>query len=137
MIYFRNRKYGSMLDSSFFFRDGPNLGRLDRFMVGDFVSVMFPVNKEKYDAMDDLDRRVIGPDLHLVSSFGPTTEYYAHIPCTVVRRSHAISWHTMGEMRDYGLSIVLEADTGYAEDLLLWIMLGERPPWASDEAEHE
>lgn len=126
MIYFRNRKYGSPIDSSFFLKDGPNVGTLERFMLGDLVSVGFRVDAEKASAFETVDRRMIG-NLHISSGGG---EQYAHIPCVVVQRQHIISWQSVGEFRDFGMSITLEAQSGIAEDLLLWIVLRERPAWA-------
>lgn len=87
MIYFRNRKHGSTIDSSFFLKDGPNVGSLERFMLGDLVSVGFRVGEEKASAFENIDRRMIG-NLHISGGVGE--QFYAHIPCVVVQL--AVGW---------------------------------------------
>lgn len=135
MIHFRTRKYGGHIDSSYFLKDGPDIKDMSEMLIGDSVALMWPCNAEKRDALESLDPRIIGRDFYVSDSYKKDDEMTVFTPCVVVGRSHAISRMRgdVGSLRYYGLSITLEAVNGYVEDMLLWIMLGERPPWAPDE----
>ena len=134
MIHFRTRKYGSHMNSSYFLKDGPNIGDLSRFMTGDRVTIMWPCNAEKRDALETLDPRVIGQDFYVPDAYKPDNDMTIFTPCIVVERTHFLSRRhgDIGDLRDAGLSITLEAANGYVEDMLLWIMLGECPAWAGE-----
>ena len=133
MIYFRIRKYGTTVDSSFFLKDGQGIADLSGFLRGDSVLVMFRVDAEKYNALECLDPRTIGKDLRISVDYpGDAMRFTAHIPCVVAERGHGIGWAAMGEMQYYGPTITFEAINGYAEDVLLWVILNEKPAWAED-----
>lgn len=134
MIYFRTRKYGSSVNSSYFLKDGPNIKDMTEFLIGDSVSISWPCDAEKRDALENLDPRVIGRDFYVTDAYSTRDEMRVTTPCIVAARSHGVAWQkgTGGDLRYYGLTITLEATNGYVEDMLLWIMLGERPPWAAE-----
>jgi len=120
-ITFRRRKSGQNFDSSYSLYDGGKIICDPAWNVGDEVSVMFEVSKEIVKAVDELDDQVC----HVWNGF-------AHIPCKVVRKVHSISWKQVGQFQPLNTSVVLEADQGYWEDLLAWIIVGERPAWAAE-----
>lgn len=134
MIYFRSRKYGTTIDSSFFLKNGQDIADLSGFLRGDSVLVMFRVDAEKYNALEYINPRAIGNELNISTDYvGDTMRFTANIPCVVVERQHAIGWAAIGDMQYYAATITLEAINGYAEDVLLWIMLNEKPTWAKEE----
>jgi hypothetical protein len=132
MIHFRTKKYGSHADSSYFLKDGPDIKDMAEMLIGDSVSISWPCEAKHRDALENLDPRVIGRDFYVTDSYSTNGEMRITTPCVVAERSHGIARHKgmVGDLRYYGLSITLEATNGYVEDMLLWIMLGERPAWA-------
>lgn len=131
MIHFRTRKYQTHIDSSYFLKDGPEIGDLSPFLIGDCVSISWPCSEERRDAIEGLDPRVIGRNLYYVSGFG--NEHHVFTSCVVVERRHDLArMGQVGDLNNFGLTITLEATDGFAEDMLLWLMLGERPAWAGE-----
>lgn len=118
-IYFRRRKEHDTVDSSYFLYDGPNATEAKHWLIGDEVTVMFSADDEMTKACASLGQ-------HKFTIYGNI----AQIPCTVVKRSHAAMWKMTGNLQDLGTQIVLEANSGLWEDLLLWIIFGKRPQWA-------
>ena len=135
MIHFRTRKYGSHIDSSYFLKDGPDIKDMTEFLIGDSVSLSWPCSAVHRDALENLDPRILGRDFYVVDSYSTNDEMRISTPCIVAERSHAIARQKgeFADMRYYGLSITLEATNGFVEDMLLWLMLGERPPWAGED----
>lgn len=136
MIHFRTRKYHSHIDSSYFLKDGPNIKDMAEMLVGDSVHLSWPCGAKHRDAVENLDPRVIGRDFYVTDSYSTNDEMRVWTPCIVAERSHGISRHkgAVGNLRYYGLTITLEAVNGYVEDMLIWLMLNERPSWAGEEA---
>ena len=120
MIEFRERQYGDILNTAFFFCDGDRVAKLDRFLVGDEVYILFDVSPAQAAAIDEC-----GFDETRVR------DRTVHVPCIVRARHHAMTWQKVGEFQDLGMTIVLEAATGLWEDVLKWIVLGTPPRWAS------
>lgn len=134
MIHFRTRKYETPLDSSYFLRDGQDIGDLTKFLVGDQVSISWPCDEAKRDALEGLDPRVLGQSMDCPSRIGNDDSFYIHTLCVVVERRHHLSrMGSVGDMKDFGLSITLEGVNGFVEDMLLWLMLNERPVWAGED----
>jgi len=122
-IIFQDRKYGSSLDASFGLWDGERLADVSSYQVGDTVSVCFPDEREKQAAINE--NQPASGDYYFGSGDG-----FIRVKCVVVRRSHSVVWKDTGKLQELmGMSIVLEAADGYWEDVLKWIMLGERPAW--------
>jgi len=133
-LTFRTRKYGSYIDNSFFVKDGGQIVNMEKYLIGDRVSLMWPATPDKVEAFENLDPRLIGRDFYIVDSHRQQGEKATvATPCVVVQRTHALSrMGDFAEMRDFGLTITLEAINGYVEDMLLWLMLNERPTWAGN-----
>jgi hypothetical protein len=121
MIYFRDRKYGATLNTSFFAKNGGEHCDLSRFHTGDKVSIFFRLTPEQEEAIADRDDVPIEHD--------PINPSEVFIPFRVVERSHALCARG-GELRIVGESLVLEAETGVGEDIVRWVCCGERPAWA-------
>lgn len=135
MIHFRTRKYGSNIDSSYFLKDGPNIGDMSTFLIGDAVHISWPCAADKRDAMENIDPHAIGRDFYVTDSYSTTDDMRVWTPCIIVERTHMLGRHRgdVGDLRDYGLSITLEATNGFVEDMLLWLMLGDKPTWAGED----
>jgi hypothetical protein len=124
-IYFRNRKYQKNVDAFFFLKDGERTAH-PTWVVGDSVTVLF-------DATEEQESAVLEVGFDDVSIF----DKKAHIPCTVVKRNHSIVWRNVGEFQVLCDSVTLEANSGIWEDLLVWIVIGTRPGWASEPEEDD
>lgn len=129
-ITFRTRKYESCVDSSYTLYNGSEIGSVDHWHIGDIVSVMFDVPRHQSKAINYAGFA----DVRVVESLFGSTDII-HIPCKVIERRHAMSWRDVGKFQDVlGTSVTLEASSGRWEDVLLWIVLGEKPSWISEEA---
>lgn len=130
MIHFRTRKHGSHINSSYFLKDGQNMGDLSSFLIGDRVDISWPCNTEKRAALENIDPRLIGDGFYATDAY--TEEIHIYTPCIVAerRRNLARFKGDVADLRDFGLTITLEAVNGYVEDMLIWIMFGEKPKWA-------
>lgn len=122
-VYFRLRKYENSLGQTFFLNNGKAIGDLSRFLVGDTVHVMFPVEAEIADAINALERS--GFTVNVSSR-----PWHVHIACKVVERNHGIVWERVGSFQMVSSSITLEAEDGHWEDVLLWVTEGRKPEWA-------
>jgi hypothetical protein len=125
-ISFRLRKYANGLGQSFFLWNGKDLANLDSYLVGDTVSVMFEVSEEQVEAVNALEQE----DFRICLHMGGQT--MAHIPCKVVARNHGIVWESVGKFQRLTSGIVLEAASGFWEDLLQWITSGIEPSWSEN-----
>lgn len=131
MIHFRTRQYKTVIDSSYFLKDGRELGNLTTFLLGDIVTISWPADAEKYNAIENINPRALGDDLYCAVSWGDQASFHMYTTCIVVERRRNLAHLEKGaDLRDFGLTIVLEATNGYVEDMLLWLMLDERPVWA-------
>ncbi len=127
-VSFRSRKYNTEIDCSYTVFDGKEPFSLSTFHVGDEVTLLFDISKEMYDSVYALglpDFRVFG-DHYSSSDFRAT----AHIPFTVIKRSHTCSWRNTGKLQLICESVILQAQSSYWEDLFLWICLAQIPDWA-------
>ena len=99
-VHFRTRKYESSIDASFTLYDG-SMPLSTTWMVGDSVNCLFAnIAEEIAECMSRV-------------SFCETFRIHnciAHIPCTVVKRSHAASWKEIGKFQSLGSTVLLEAD---------------------------
>lgn len=133
-IRFRYRKYGTLIDSSFFLVDGQAIAPLDHWHVGDEVSLLFDIEPEQAEAINRRGRAY--PEIRAYSDSGgghDPKRWYVHIPFLVVKRTHSASWRDTGRLQTIGTSVTLEATSGYWEDVFLWVCCGEHPEWAGEE----
>ena len=134
-IYVRSRHYGTMLDTAGFeLTDGPDkIYDLSRFQVGDKVGLFVSLTKRQHWDIENM--RGYG-----LSSYGGsslTDDYHAEIPFTVVEKKHYMGLRKPLGMSWAGTQIILEADSGYWEDVYLWVTQKIAPPWADKEEEAE
>jgi hypothetical protein len=128
-IQFRSIKYGTLLDSAFYPTDGPNIIHdLSMFHIDDLAMLSFPITREQHEAIEYITQiRETGQLLR--------SDWIARcvrIPFRVVEREHSLA-HRRGEVghiRYHGLTITLEAENGWAEDIFKWICLKDVPSWA-------
>jgi hypothetical protein len=136
MIYFQSRKYETAIDCSFNLYDGNDLASLASFMVGDEVVLLFEITRQMYESVQQLN-------VHQTSGFVDSASPHnalkrtAHIPFEVVKRSHTCSFCSTKPFSLLTESITLQAQSGYWEDLFIWICLGEVPVWATFPDEEE
>ncbi len=122
-VFFRYRKYDSVMDSSYSITNGPECFD-NRWRIGEQVSVMFDVTEEQEAAINDARKESEFTSYHKV----------AQINCRVVEVTHAISWKQVGQFRDIGTQFILEAESGMGEDVLEWIIFGKQPSWVESES---
>lgn len=120
MIYFRDRKYGGTLNTSFFVKDGGEHCDLSRFHIGDKMLIFFRLTAEQEEAVADRGDVQVAHEA--------VNDSDALIPFRVVERSHYLSARG-GDLRLVSESLVLEAETGVGEDIVRWVCCGERPGW--------
>lgn len=122
-ITFRDRKYGQSLDAGFYLKNGD----LSQYQVGDVVGVCFGDQQEKQRSISK----------HCPVAFGDFyggSEGFVQVLCVVVQRTHSIVWKAIGRFDEITpCSVVLECKSGYWEDVLRWIVLGEQPDWIPDD----
>jgi hypothetical protein len=124
-ITFRDRKYKRQLDASFSLWDGNNLGDVSSYHVGDIVGVCFADLHEKQDAIKE--HCPMGFDFFANDGF-------IQVLCVVVKRHHSIVWKSVGRFDSLTTcNVVLEAESGYWEDVLKWIVTNEKPKWIPDD----
>lgn len=129
-VCFRMRKFPDRTFGGFYLEDGPQPVAPETWHVGDVVSVMFEATNEQKLAVQNMGREGFS-----VCNAGVVHEkFYAHIPCRVVERRHSIAWKEIGKFRVLGMGVTLEAETGLWEDLLAWLIVGQRPEWAAENA---
>lgn len=129
MIYFCSRKHGSHFDASFFLMDGERASTATvHWHLGDVVGVLFgSLPREIAETINEADFI----DSTIIAYKNTTGDgYNISVPCVVVKRRHGVSWADVGHFRNLGMSVTLEAESGLWEDILCWIVLGERPGWA-------
>jgi hypothetical protein len=130
MVYFQSRKYETAIDCSFNLYDGNDLSSFASFMIGDEVVLLFDITRQMYESAQQLN-------VHPMSVFVDSDSIHnnfkgtAHIPFKVVKRSHACSFRNARSLSLLTESITLQAQSGYWEDLFIWICLGEVPVWAT------
>lgn len=128
-ITFRGRKYHEIMNASFNLYDRhfdrETLGDLSHYLVGDVVVVCFKGMHEKELAIvENCPDQTIGFGGHGL----------LHIMCVVVQRSHSIVWESTGKFVPLiTASVVLEAQSGFWEDILRWVILDEKPAWIPDD----
>lgn len=127
MIYFKSKKFGITLNTSFFLMNGPHNEPLDRFAIGDRVSLMWPISAGKAHALketrDDQGYCVNAP----ITS---REEWLATIDFRVVDKRHSLLYdNEPGHLERLQTQVYLEPETGFAEDVFLWLALGEQPAW--------
>lgn len=127
VIYIKSKQYGNTLNTSFFLMNGPHNEPLDRFAIGDRVSLMWPISAEKAHTLketrDDLGYRVNAP----ITS---REEWIVTIDFRVVDKCHGLLYDgEPGHLERLQTQVYLEPETGFAEDVFLWVAMGEQPAW--------
>lgn len=126
-ITFQDRKDKKPLDASFTLFNGEGIGDTSKYSIGDTVGVCFDNQKDKQDAI-----RQHGP--REVKSVGDSG--FIMVRCIVVKRHHSIVWQSIGRFRELiSCSVVLEAESGFWEDVLKWIVIGTSPDWIPNDEE--
>lgn len=126
MLYFRSKKYQSDINCSFFVKDGPNIDDLNGFMIGDTVTIMIDVTEEIENAIEENL-----PEHSGVRMFSDLRKKYIVMPFNVVDRRHALSYKSTGTLQTLGVSIYLEAKSGYWEDIFMCLLCDKQPEWLS------
>ncbi len=121
-ITVRDRRTGRDIDSSYFVKNGMVHDSLERFHVGDAVSIMFSVTEREQKLL----RECAPSDIHEFNG-------KVHIPFTVVGRSHGLTWVSVGVLQMLGSDLKLQATSGEWEDVFKWIACGIVPSWISEE----
>lgn len=140
-IHFRSRKYGqrgSYINASFYLRgySGEQMAQARHYHVGDTVTLHWTITEEQYEAIDEM--RQMNRDLSAYrDTLAGTRRCTAFVRLVVVAREHTLIPRRDDPLylTDGGISIVLEGADGHQEDVLRWILLGERPAWAPPEPE--
>ena len=118
-VVFRTRKHGKTIDATFSIYSGESIA-IENFLVGDSISVMFCVSPEQKESIKQMALPVYGD--------------MVHIPCTVIKRSHAVVWTEVGRLDLISTNnIELQADSGYWEDILKWVIFNDPPEWHNHE----
>lgn len=126
-ITFRDRKYKRQLDAGFSLWDGEKLGDVSNYQVGDVVGVCFADQQKKQDAIRE--HCPMGFDFWGNGGF-------IQVLCVVVKRTHSVAWKSVGRFDALiTCNVVLEAESGYWEDVLKWIVLNERPEWIPEDSD--
>lgn len=125
MIYFRDRKYGGQINTSFFVKNGSEIDDLSRFQVGDKVLILFRLTPVQAQAIEERS------DHSITRSLSGALEDVL-IPFRVAERSHGMAARG-GDLCLVSGSVGLEAETGVGEDILRWVCCGERPAWVEEE----
>jgi hypothetical protein len=128
-ISFRDRQYRRHMDASFYLgsrgSSGPIVGNVSHWHIGDTVAVCFPGQRE-------LITQVCRNCPHGFDF--PNGGDLLQVLCTVVKRSHSIVWESVGRFDELTTcSVTLEAESGYWEDVLKWVILGQKPAWVSED----
>lgn len=121
-ITFRGRKNHEQIDAAFFLFDGEKLSDMATWMVGDRVAVCF----------DNQDAIIAQVRQHQPSQFDfLATDQFLQIPCVVCARHRSIVFTKTGRFSEltFSVSAVLEAESGYWEDILRWAIANEKPNW--------
>lgn len=118
-VSFRMIRDKSDIDSSFTIS-------YDGWQIGDSVSIMFEVTQEQVEAIN-----AMSPEISVTTDLFDRTKGMVHIQCVVVERSHAITWKSTGRFDPLCTSAKLEAKSALWEDVLLWVLLGQKPDWAT------
>jgi hypothetical protein len=126
-ITFRDIKNKRSLDASFTLysqRGGVmSIQSVDAWQKGDGVSVCFPDQKQMIEN--------IRQDCPMGFDFYGSGDLL-QVQCVVVERRHSVVWKSVGQFETLvSCSVVLEAKDGYWEDVLKWVVLGQKPEWAS------
>lgn len=91
----------------------------DNWMVGDTVSILFDIDKQKQEAIDSC-----GFGLHANNGS-------VQIPFKVIERRHGVAWKQTGHLQRLGSAgITLQATSGHWEDVFRWVCFDEKPTWA-------
>lgn len=118
-VTFRKIRDKSSIDSSFLIAP-------DGWHIGESVSVLFDVSSEQLEAINN------HPDLLAIRDITDPTKGAVHIPCVVVKRHHSIVFARTGRFNPLSESATLEAVSALWEDVLLWVLLGQKPEWATN-----
>jgi hypothetical protein len=126
-ITFRDIKDKRALDASFTLYSKRNevmsIQSVDYWHKGDNVSVCFPDQSQLIkdilqDCPADFDFWDSGDLLQ--------------VKCVVVERYHSVVWRSVGQLETMvTTSVVLEAKDGYWEDVLKWVVIGQKPEWST------
>ena len=119
-VTFRKIRDKSDIDSSFTIS-------YDGWHIGDTVSIMFDVTQEQVEAINSMS-----PAISVMTDTFDLTKGTVSIQCVVVERSHAITWKSTGRFEPLCTSAKLEAKSALWEDVLLWVLLGQKPEWATN-----
>ena len=126
-ITFRDIKNKRSLDASFTLysksRGVISMQSVDSWQKGDGVSVCFPDQKQMIK-----DIRENCPMEFEFYGSGDLLQ----VQCVVVERRHSVVWGSVGQFETLvSCSVVLEARDGHWEDVLKWVVLGQKPDWVS------
>lgn len=121
-ITFRYRKTHEHIDSSYYLMSGKEMGDASAWFTGDSISVCFDGQGDKIKA--------ITADCPGRFDFNQHDDDFLSIPCEVVKRHRSIIWRDVGRFEELiTCSVTLEATSGYWEDVLLWVILNQKPEW--------
>ena len=136
-LSFRYRKSESEINCGFSTMNGQNYTNVNQLAIGDTVSLFFETSHdlcEAFQARIETNPGVQFMPQAVIPGDRPKLANVM-IEFEVVKRNHFYSWKEIGLMRELGLSVVLEAKTGIAEDVFLWVCLQETPSWAKEVSE--
>jgi len=135
-IYFQTIKHKHILNIGFFLKDGLNIGDMSTFHEGDQVSLLWNITKFQYDNINGNIAQSAGVRAYKEIN---QEKYIVHIPFEVVKRRRALSFREQDQLSlfDLGISIYLQAENGYWEDIFKWVVMGEKPTWADEEEKQD
>jgi hypothetical protein len=126
-IYLRDIKTKTILDTSFYLRNGRDLMEADNFHVGDELDLLWEISKEIADNLDEHQWQNFSFRITRTENNLPTL----FIPFVVVRRCHAAAYEDRNrDLKYLGLSITVEAAIWQYEDVWKWVAMGVIPGWA-------
>lgn len=96
---------------------------VDAWHKGDNVSVCFP---DQLQLIEDIRKDCpVGVDFYGSGDL-------LQVKCVVVERYHSVVWRSVGQFETLvSASVVLEAKDGFWEDILKWVVLGQKPEWST------
>ena len=136
-MYFQGIKYAEEINISFGMRDGPDITDIQRFRQGDQVTLAFPVAHAMAEAIEQClpkheSFNVVNDSLGLVSRAEGKSDVWLRFTVARIRHAFSLDPQTPTTMREIGHDLLLKADSGYVEDLLLLICGHASPPWYQD-----
>ena len=103
--------------------------------VGDEISILFHISKEKgdiinykYDRSDDENRF---PHAY-IDTLHDDEIVMISIPFIIIKRVHGMYWKCVGNLESTGISITVQSPSKDWEDIFRWVCMNKEPKWADE-----